>query len=56
MAGRKSVWRRLADPRDTQAGWIVAAFLLLGEALLCAAIIWRVPCELSGQMRGGEGR
>jgi hypothetical protein len=41
--------RRLADPTDTRAGCAVAAAVLLGEAVLTAAIIMRVPC---GLMRG----
>lgn len=38
--------RRCADPTDTRAGCIVAAAILVGEALLTALIIRRVPCEL----------
>lgn len=32
------------NPRHTR--W-VAALLILGDAVLCALIIWKVPCELS---------
>ncbi len=35
--------RPIRDERRLAAG--VAAFLLLCEALLCAAIIYKVPCE-----------
>jgi hypothetical protein len=35
---------RLADPADTRAACWVAALVLAAEAVLCAAIIVRVPC------------
>ena len=37
---------RLNDPKDGAAGWTVAACLLALEALLCALIIAKVPCEI----------
>jgi alpha-1,3-mannosyltransferase len=52
MATSKSAWAgarralaRLNDPSDRRAAVAFGALLLLAEALLCAAIIARVPCE-----------
>ncbi|CAI5531557.1 unnamed protein product [Closterium sp. Naga37s-1] len=40
-----AVWaRRVCDPRDTKAAWVVARLLLIAEAVLCSAIIAKVPC------------
>lgn len=36
---------RLCDPGDTLALCLVAAALLVGECLLCALVIVKVPCE-----------
>ncbi|CAI5977396.1 unnamed protein product [Closterium sp. NIES-64] len=36
--------RRVCDPRDTKAAWAVARLLLIAEAVLCSAIIAKVPC------------
>ncbi|CAI5508107.1 unnamed protein product, partial [Closterium sp. Naga37s-1] len=36
--------RRVCDPRDTKAAWAVARLLLIAEAVLCSAIIVKVPC------------
>ena len=44
--------KRLGDPKDTVAAWSFAGVLLVGEALLCALIIWKVPCEY-GQLADG---
>lgn len=46
---------RLNNPKDTQAAWAFAALLLAGEAVLCALIIWRVPCESGCQGWSCEG-
>ncbi|CAI5988697.1 unnamed protein product [Closterium sp. NIES-65] len=35
--------RRVCDPRDTKAAWAVARLLLIAEAVLCSAIIAKVP-------------
>ena len=38
------LWRRLNDPKDSTAGFIVAAVLLILEAALNGFIILRVKC------------
>ncbi|CAI7755691.1 unnamed protein product [Closterium sp. NIES-54] len=39
-----AMWaRRVCDPRDTKAAWAVARLLLIAEAVLCSAIIAKVP-------------
>lgn len=37
--------RRLNDPRDGRAMLLVSLGLLALEAVLCSAIVWKVPCE-----------
>lgn len=39
---------RLNDPKDTAAAWTFAGLLLAAEAVLCALIIWKVPCTSFG--------
>ena len=41
----KALVKRLCDARDRRAAWGFASLLLVAEAVLCAAIIWRVPCK-----------
>ena len=41
----KALVQRLCDARDRRAAWGFASLLLVAEAVLCAAIIWRVPCK-----------
>lgn len=52
MGRRNSTWnrtwkqlKRFHDPKDVGAATSLAALLLIGEALLCCLIIWKVPCE-----------
>ncbi|CAI5476771.1 unnamed protein product [Closterium sp. Yama58-4] len=41
-----AVWaRRVCDPRDTKAAWVVARLLLIAEAVLCSAIIAKLLCS-----------